>query len=75
MYQAIQAKYYGPTNFRGARIKVWAQAGVRWYPYQYEQSDGGKAACISDYAGKLDWKGTIHYGELADGSTVGVLEY
>ena len=74
MYQAIQAKYYGPTNFRGARIKVWAEAGVKWYSYDHAQNDGGRREFIKAFADSFGWTGMIHFGELADGSTVGVME-
>ena len=76
MRQAIQARYYGATNFRGARIKVWAQAGVRWYPFAYEQNDGGKEAYILEYAREKGWVGpstAVVYGVLPCGDTVGVL--
>ena len=76
MRQAIQAKYYGATNFRDARIKVWAQAGVRWYPFAYEQYDGGKEAYIWEYAREKGWirqSTTVSYGFLPCGDTVGVL--
>lgn len=33
--QAIRTKYYGPTNFRGSRIKAEAQAGSRWMEWDH----------------------------------------
>ena len=74
--KAIVAKYYGPTDFKGARIKVWAE-GCKpvFYAYAYEQSDGGKEAYITDYARNMGWyvQGIeIAFGGLPDGSVVGV---
>lgn len=35
MKQAIQTKYLGPTNHRGARIKVWCGAGTKYVAWDY----------------------------------------
>ena len=34
--QAIQTKYIGPTNTKGARIKAFCAAGSITIPYNYE---------------------------------------
>jgi hypothetical protein len=36
--QAIQTRYFGPTNTKGARIKAWAAAGSITISYPYELS-------------------------------------
>ena len=34
--QAIQTKFYGPTNTKGDRIKAWCERGSITIPYSYE---------------------------------------
>jgi hypothetical protein len=65
--QAIQTRYLGPTNTRGARIKAWAAAGSITISYPYELS--GQAchrSAAEELVKKLDW---IHsnYGDLLGG--------
>ncbi len=61
----IHTKFIGPTNFRGARIKVWTEWHRSWndsrpgpaklektYSYSYEMNDAHNAAVlqyITDY--------------------------
>ncbi len=74
--KAIQVKYVGPTDTRGARLKVCAD-GVRSIvlPYSHELSheqmraDAARAMCA-----KYGWRGTLHGGAMADGSSVFVFE-
>lgn len=65
--QAIQTRYLGPTNNRGARIKAWAQAGCITISYPYELS--GQAchrAAAEALALKCEWD-TPFYGKLLGG--------
>jgi hypothetical protein len=65
--QAIQTRYFGPTNNRGSRIKAWAQAGSITIPYPYELS--GQAChrkAAEALALKCEWD-TPFYGELLGG--------
>jgi len=45
--QAIQTKYYGATNHRGARIKATCDAGQITIPWSYDLGTGAnhEAAC------------------------------
>lgn len=70
--QAIQTRYLGPTNNRGARIKAWAAAGAVTISYPYELS--GQAchrAAAEALVKKLDWThpnyGSLLGGQLANG--------
>ena len=71
--KAIMAKYYGPTNFKGSRIKVWADGcKPEWHSYRYESNDGGKADCIIEYAIHHNWKGTLNFGTDDKGVVIGI---
>lgn len=74
--QAIQAKFYGPGNVRGSRWKVWSEAGVKWYAYDYSQKRGGPHEHMTAYAESLDWAKNcaLHFGTLPNGDEVLVLE-
>lgn len=71
--QAIQTKYLGPTNHRGARIKATCDSGsvtVSWdYSHNVEDNHRLAAEALSL---KLGWlmvtHGTVHTGSLPDGS-------
>lgn len=68
--KAIQTKYLGPTNTRGARIKASAE-GVpsRFYPYDYnwDASDGHRRAAIQ-FIGALGWGKNWRVQGLASGA-------
>jgi len=35
--QTIETKYYGPTNYKGSRIKAMTSSGIKlWTGYDYE---------------------------------------
>jgi len=66
--QAIQTRYFGPTNNRGARIKAWAAAGSITIPYPYELS--GQAchrAAAEALALKFQWDCELLGGQLENG--------
>jgi len=65
--QAIQTRYLGPTNTRGARIKAWAAAGSVTISYPYELS--GQAVhrkAAEELVNKLGWN-DAYYGGLLGG--------
>ena len=54
--QAIQTKYLGPSNYRGARIKAWCEAGSLTIDYPDELS--GQAChrkAAESLQAKLGW--------------------
>jgi len=66
--QAIQTRYFSPTNSRGSRIKAWAAAGSITIDYPHELS--GQAchrAAAEALAKKMEWT-SEKYGELLGGS-------
>ncbi len=66
--QAIETKYLGPTNARGSRIAVKAQAGRIYVPYDPSRgSDENHAAAILAFARKWEWYGVWYMGGKADG--------
>lgn len=55
--KAIQIKYCGPTNTKGARWKVWAESTrVKYYNREYE-FDGRDDAlkCANEYLDFIRW--------------------
>lgn len=69
--QAIQVKYMGPTEGRGARIKAWCEAGSVTISREYsvDIKDSYKAAAI-ELCRKLEWNGMLAHGGLKDGTEV-----
>jgi len=56
--QAIQTKYCGPTNFRGSRIRVWAEAGSMYVSYDHAlSSENNHRAAIREYIQRWGWFG------------------
>jgi hypothetical protein len=66
--QAIQTRYFGPTNSRGARIKATAAAGsvTISYPYELSGQETHQAAAQA-LAKKFNWRGDLIGGQLANG--------
>ena len=67
--KAIQTKYLGPTNYKGARIKASDEDGNSiTIPYPYELSGETVhrkgAEALKD---KMDWKGELIGGSLKNG--------
>ena len=65
--QAIQCKYFGPTNSKGSRIKATCAAGSVTIAYPHELS--GQAvyrAAAEALADKLGWN-TGNYGAMLGG--------
>ena len=58
MFQAIETKYYGPTNHRGSRIKAAAQCGTVWVSYDYGLNpEQNHAAAAKAFLIKWGWEG------------------
>jgi hypothetical protein len=68
MYQAIQTKYFGPSDVRGARVKAYADAKsiiLSWdHALNAEQNHIAAARAL---ARKLDWKGVWSGGGKKEG--------
>ena len=76
MFQAIQVKYLGPTNYRGSRYKATAAAGSVTVPADDALStEGNVIAAAQALRYKFGWNGSMVYGQLADGSYVFVQPY
>jgi hypothetical protein len=69
--QAIETKYLGPTNFRGARIKASAEAGSITIPWDHalNAEDNHKAAALA-FVNKWGWSGVWVLGHLPSGNRV-----
>lgn len=72
MRQAIETKFLGPTNSRGARIRVKAQAGRMTVPWDhaFDPQENHYAAALA-FAGKRGWYGRISGGTWPPGRWVG----
>lgn len=71
VYQAIETKFLGATNYRGSRIKAACEAGsitVNW-DYELDVIDNHRRAAEM-LREKLGWFGT-HYGDLHMGALPG----
>lgn len=74
--QAIQTRYFGPSNVKGARIKAWADAGSVTIPYPHELS--GQAChrkAAQALADKFGWESTYLGGELPNGDYAFVADH
>jgi hypothetical protein len=70
-YQAIETKFIGPTNFRGARVKATAEAGSVTVYWDYELGvEGNHAAAAEALRAKLGWNSEF-YGKLVAGALPG----
>lgn len=67
--QGIQTKYFGPTNAKGSRVKVWAQAGVKYFGWDHALNpDENHAAAAKMYAEFWQWTGRWVGGAMPDGT-------
>lgn len=66
--QAIQTRYFGPSNTRGSRIKAWCEAGSITIPYPHECDSGEPCHLKAAEAlqKRLGWIGK-NYGRLVGG--------
>jgi hypothetical protein len=68
MRQAIQTKFFGRTNTRGARVKASAQVGSVVIPYDYSLvQEGAHAEAAKRLAARYGWGGRWFGGVNADG--------
>ena len=67
--QAIEVKFLGPTNYRGARYNARAEAGTVTIEHDYSKSPEANAAeAARTLAEKLGWNyGPWHGGFTASG--------
>ena len=67
MYQAIQTKFFGPSNVRGARVKAIADAGSITLHWNHALGvEGNHAATAHALASKLNWDGRWVGGGMKD---------
>ena len=67
-YQAIETKFFGPTNHRGARIRVRCQARTMFVAWDHALGvEGNHDAAAQTLAEKLGWRGKW----FAGGNTIG----
>lgn len=70
--QAIRTKYLAPTNTKGARIKVQAQAGYIILGWDHSlDAESNHAAAASEYVDRKGWRKPGREwvgGQLEDGS-------
>ena len=74
--QAIQCRYIGPTDKRGARIKAWADAGSVTISYPHELS--GQAVyrkAAQALADKFKWPHAYLGAQLTNGDYVFVPDH
>jgi len=65
--QAIETKYYGPTNHKGSRIRVKAEAGTQWFSWDYSKEvSENHAICANMFANDLGW---LEHSKLIGGGT------
>ena len=60
--QAIQTTYIGPTDFRGARVSVRAQAGRRLVPWDHALGiEENHYQAARGFAESMGWLAVRHY--------------
>jgi hypothetical protein len=72
--QAIETKFFGPSNVKGSRIKATAQAGSVTVGYDHAlDSEGNHKAAAMKLMDKFNWKGGLVSGTLKNGNMVWVM--
>jgi hypothetical protein len=70
--QAIVTKFFGPTNHRGARIRVSAERGSKWVSWDYELgAEENHAAAAREAAFSWGWLESgweLRSGGMPDGT-------
>lgn len=65
MRQAIQTKFMGPTNYRPARVKAWADAGSVVVSWDHALGvEGNHCAAAATLCKKLGWPVALLGGSL-----------
>ena len=74
--QAIQTKYFGPTDTRGSYFKATAKGGTAKVPYDYnldtKENHRAAAAALCE---KLDWQVSLVGGCLKNQTYAWVLTW
>ena len=71
MYQAIETKYHGPSNVKGARVSARAAGGRVILDWDHALPIvANHTAAAMALATKLDWKANYFHGVAADGRNV-----
>ncbi len=68
--ETIHTKYYGPTNYNGARIKAQTSGGEIkiWFSYDYSLNvHDNHCAAAKQLKEKMDWQGEMVGGDTKDG--------
>ena len=69
--KAIQTRYFGPTNTKPSRIKVWAEGvPAMFFSYDHAENDGGRFNAALALARKYHWQGALVEGALPNGDSV-----
>ena len=73
MFQAMTTKVYPTTTHRDKRIRVKAQAGTTFFPWDYALNPSDNhAAAMRQFAEKRHWTDDFIMGSLPCGGYVGV---
>lgn len=64
--KAIETKYKGPSNVRGARIIATDGDHRRAYSYDHSAYDAHEAAA-REFAAEFNWTGVMHAGHTREG--------
>ncbi len=68
MRQAIQTRFLGPTNSRGARVRATCEAGSVTVAWDHALHIGeNHVAAAKALAAKLEWDGNWQGGSISDG--------
>ncbi|MDB4989037.1 MAG: hypothetical protein JWN04_4215 [Myxococcaceae bacterium] len=68
MYQAIETRFFGPTNHRGSRVRVKCQARTMYVSWDHAlDSEANHVAAARALATAMEWSGAWVGGALADG--------
>ena len=73
--KAIQIKYLGATNTKGARLKAWTEAGTLTVPRDYGVNTDEQALQLAEqYIKDRDWGSSVGgFGTLPNGDYVATL--
>lgn len=74
--QAIQTKYHGPTNHKGARMSSRSAGGVFWHSYEYAANiERNHELAAAEHMARRGWgdRYTTTAGQLPDGTYAHVL--
>ncbi len=73
--KAIQIRYLGATNTKGARLKAWTDAGALIQSREYSEDVGQQARELAkNYISKMGWDtGISGFGQLPNGDYVATL--